>query len=1244
MRFPVLSAMVALIWSALTCCETIGKASEPAPPHVVSNWHFDADDASRLVPHGGVHRDQAGPRPPHFPNFGPNNTAVLFDGDGAYYSIDDPGDDSDFDFDLGDRLTIDAWVDLHSIGSGENVYVIGKGRTGNKRFARDNQNWALRLRQIDGSARLSFLFATKNADSGKSTWHRWTSNQGIQALSGWHRIAISYRFGTPASIEGWIDDQAQTGSWDMGGETSEAPVVDNDSVWIGSSMGGSRASSFRGLIDEVTIIRGELPSDFFSKRFERLGTAPSSQLPKPELPTHSIEPQSFSLTIREKIPSHSRWPYPKELGEPVSVTSGGQEWSSPYLFLPRMPRRFDTWGVRDSWKPPVLVHLAGEVEFPAATISILVRNRGLGRLWIDDQVVLETPPHQGSTDGHNDVDPLALPPLPGHRVVAYGDTETIAKVTFDSPGTHRVVLETIVGGDKFRVESGETLVAFWTEGSDSIELLRAAGSSSPRRWLTDRDIDVVTRDSEALLEAFDDRVRRHASQTHRDYWTDRHEYAREVVAMSQRAAHEFDSIDGFLDDRIETASAMLSQATSPQFEAFHTEVLPILREHCFRCHNESAEGGLALTSRESALAGGDSGDAAIVPNHPESSLLVDRIFATDEDERMPPSGKLTGEQAKRLVDWIKSGAVWTEKIDSANLEISSIIDDSQFLRRASLDTVGVPPSEAELRKFLDSPDADKRAKAIDRLLADEGYADHWVSFWQDLLAENPNVLKPSLNNTGPFRWFLHDSLRDDWPIDRMVTELLMFRGSEREGGSAGFAMAADNDAPLASRAHVAAASLLGINLQCARCHDSPYHSTTQQDLFSLAAMLSRGELTVPPTSTVAPGFFENKGGRESLIRVTLKPGVPVKPEWRFAELLGVTDDDNVDRWLRDPEDTRERLAALVTSPHNRRFAEVMVNHYWKRLVGAGFVEPANDWEGASPSHPQLLGWLADEFIASGYDAKHLMRLVMNSNVYQREAIGHNQDAAPADRFFAAPDRRRMSAEQVVDSLYFATGREMDVEQLTFDPESRRPATTMVSLGYPKRAWEFSTLSNERDRPSLALPRAQAVTDVLEAFGWTGSRQNAIVDREQSPNVLQSGMLGNGVMSSWLTRASIDSELAISAINAASPESLVESLYLRLLSRYPTPTERTKFVDLLRVGFDDRLLPSEEIVMPKPPAPLGHVSWSNHLKPEANRIQVEMQSRARIGDPADPRLRDQWREAYEDVVWSIVNSPEFVFVP
>ncbi|MCB1098535.1 MAG: DUF1553 domain-containing protein, partial [Verrucomicrobiae bacterium] len=289
-------------------------------------------------------------------------------------------------------------------------------------------------------------------------------------------------------------------------------------------------------------------------------------------------------------------------------------------------------------------------------------------------------------------------------------------------------------------------------------------------------------------------------------------------------------------------------------------------------------------------------------------------------------------------------------------------------------------------------------------------------------------------------------------------------------------------------------------------------------------------------------------------------------------------------------------------------------------------------------------WLAAELMAHDYDQKHVLRLIMTSNLYAKAAVGNDPGSPPERRFFAAPQRRRMTAEQVVDSLFAASGQRMDVEELTFDPDGRRPATTMISLEHPRRAWEFTSLSNERDRPSLALPRAQAVTDVLEAFGWIAARQSPVNERETSPNVLQPGVLANSTLSIWITRASDGSQLAALALQAQSADELVDTLFLRFLTRTPDPLEHNETIGLLSEGFTEREVPAEQVIPNIPPEPLQRVSWTNHLHPDANSLKLVMEQRAHDGTPPDPRLRPDWRERYEDLIWSLVNSPEFVWIP
>lgn len=1256
---PHLARPLAATLAVLAAASTLAAATPAA------RWDFGQEDTSRTVAVGGVHRDVPGPRPPVYPDFERDNTALRLDGAGAHLALADPGTLSPFDFTVGDALTLEAWVQPDGLREGDNFYVIGKGRTGNAGFPADNQNWALRLRAMGGQWSLNFLFATPRAAAGTvpppardAHWHRWTSARGFAPGSGWHHVAVTYRFGDPASIRGWIDGAPVTGTWDMGGPTAAAPVVDDDAVWIGSAMKGAASASFRGSLDAVAVHREILPDAELKSRFRRVGPAPAAAAKAAPAVMPDLGPLPAGRVVaqfHEGMATHDRWLNEGEKLPPETV-----RWSGTEFLLPRLPLRYDDWGIRASWKAPVLARVAADVALPPGNHRVVLRARGLARLWVDGKIVATTKTQKGDSGGHDPVTPIATPPLPGLRPVPFGVQETVSDITVAAAGPARVVLEAMVGGRRYRPEPGELTVAVQTADGRSFHLLQPAGAAAEPVPLTDTAVAGALSRIESALAASDDRARRTAAATQDAFWQKRHAEARAwaqqqpplpvpaVAASSASApapAAPPHPIDAFIANKISRAVAAAAQTPPAEAKHFHSEVLPILRDACFRCHGEKEKGGLKLDSRAAALAGGESKIPAVVPGAAAKSELIARLKHADEDERMPPAGDaLPAAQIATLSAWIDAGAAWpSPPLDPALVTPAPVVGDAAFIRRAFFDTVGVPPAERDVRAFLADSAPDKRTRLVDRLLADERFADHWISYWQDVLAENPSMLKPSLNNTGPFRWYLLEALRDRKPMDRLVTELIMLRGSEREGGTAGFGLAADNDAPFAAKGHIIATAFLGVELQCARCHDSPYHSTKQRDLYSLAAFLERKPVTVPASSTVPAAFFEKKA-RESMIKVTLKPKEVITPAWPFAALTGVSDDGSLDALMQNPRDPRERLATLLTAPSNTRFAQVIVNRVWKQLVGAGFVEPAHDWEGHAPSHPELLAWLARDFVAHGFDLRHLARRIMTSETYQRAAVGRNREASADQRFFAAPEARRLSAEQVVDSLFAVSGQPLDVEEITLDAEARRPADSFISLGAPRRAWQFASLSNERDRPSLNLPRAQMVVDVLEAFGWTGSRQNPRTDRELDANVLQPGALANSVVSVWVTRAAPGSELADLAVAATSPDALVDRLFLRFYARPPTAAERAPLVAALAPGFAARLVPAAEVRAPAAPPALPAVSWANHLMPEANSIKIELEQRARRGPPPDPRLRPDWREAYEDVLWSLLNTREFVWLP
>lgn len=962
-------------------------------------------------------------------------------------------------------------------------------------------------------------------------------------------------------------------------------------------------------------------------------------------------PDRVLMTIAPGLPSETAWPGDEEAWPEETL-----RWQGDHFLLPRLPLAYDDWGIRDAWQAPLLLRMVADVQLPSGDQRLLVRVRGMSRLWVDGQLVAQTdavtarPP-----DGEEPITPLAQPPLPGVRPHGYRQQEVIGDVELPdrddgSLNRCRVVLEVVVGGKDKRTETGEVCVARLADDGRTYQLLCPAPAQPIP--LADAAVQPALERIETTLVALEDQRRRQLAASIDGYWQRRHDDARTWAgnnpppAVPELADASIEHpIDAFIAAKLDTLAAGTPGEEAQRAGEFYDQVLPTLRQHCFRCHGDKDNGGLKLDSHAALLDGGDSQLPLVVPGDPDASELVVRIRGDDGAERMPPTGPgLNDDQIELLVRWVRQGADWPDPpLEADALSPAPLADDAALLRRASLDTLGVPPTADQVRRYLADPDPQKFQRLVDRLLDDPRFADHWISFWLDLLAENPTLINASLNSTGPFRWFLYEALRDDKPLDRMVTELVMMRGDAAHGGSAGFALAGENDAPFAEKGHILASAFLGIELQCARCHDSPYHSTTQADLFSLAAMLQRQAISVPSTSRVPDAFFEGQS-RQSLIRVTLAPEQAVGPRWPFADVTGVEQGPWLDELLHSDGDRREQLAALITAPQNRRFAQVVVNRFWRQLIGAGIVEPVHDWEGARPSHPELLEWLADQLIRHDYDVKHVLRLIMTSRLYRSQAMGRNVEADAAQRLFTAPQRRRMTAEQVVDSLHHVAGAEMDVEELTFVHDGRRPLGKRQTLGRPRRAWMFATLNNERDRPSLTLPKARIVADVLEAFGWTGSRQKPITQRQTDANVLQPGILANGTLTMTLTRAAADSSLARLAIEAESPAELAQSLMLRVLGRPPKPAELQAFQRLLAEGFDTRLVPPDELQMPASPEPLPQVTWFNHLQAEANEIQLENERRVRRGPPPDPRLQPAWRTAYEDAIWSLVNHREFVWIP
>lgn len=583
--------------------------------------------------------------------------------------------------------------------------------------------------------------------------------------------------------------------------------------------------------------------------------------------------------------------------------------------------------------------------------------------------------------------------------------------------------------------------------------------------------------------------------------------------------------------------------------------------------------------------------------------------------------------AKRHQWAIEQSAAWrreragSSSIDAHFEERAAQIDDAEFIRRLSLTVRGRIPKLAEVERFLEDDRIDKRARVIDRLLASSEWADGWVGYWQDVLAENPSVVFPTLNNSGAFRQWLYDSFRENTAFDRFATELILMNGSGANrpeyDGPAAFALATGNDVPMAMRAHVAMKAFAAVDLKCARCHDSPNDDFRQADLFLLAAYLKGDPLKVPASSVAAIG----KANVPGVITTSLEPGQLITPANLTAHWLGdVTEAASL---MPIESGSRSRLAAVIASPRNSRFSDVIVNRLWQRYFGSGLVEPVDRWN-SPPESPraELLRLLSAEFVESGYDLKHLARRILNSETWQ----------ARRSR------RQRMSAEQVVDSLFMAVGKDFQSE--TLGVHATDPGA--VQLPRPRRAWQFAALPNERDRPALGMPVNQTIVDVMQTFGWNGSRQQPRSVREETTSALQPLMLSNGLMSQRIVRLSERSAITELCLQDVSVATLVDRLFLTVLSRLPDTDERPSFVAFLRLGFQQRRTGKPA----RPIEPLGtfQPDWRKHLEAEQTSLMLASQQRVARGEPPTTRLTDEFRERVEDVLWSLINSPEFVVMP
>ncbi|HEY1784147.1 MAG TPA: DUF1549 domain-containing protein [Pirellulales bacterium] len=491
---------------------------------------------------------------------------------------------------------------------------------------------------------------------------------------------------------------------------------------------------------------------------------------------------------------------------------------------------------------------------------------------------------------------------------------------------------------------------------------------------------------------------------------------------------------GFLPARPMAARAA-DPATLPAPAAhqvdFHREILPILANRCVTCHARGrAEGGFSLETRTSTLGESDSGRAVLPGNSPES-LLVQMVAGVDPEHVMPKQGRrLTAEEVGLLRAWIDQGVSWDADVSLRTLtlrawkpravelppvgpelihpvdrlmalyaqkhgvDVSTPVDDGTFARRLYYDLIGLPPTPEELQSFLSDSAPDKRARLAGTLLDNKSrYAEHWLSFWNDLLRNDYEGTGYIDGGRQQITAWLYEALATNKPLGQFVRDLV-----EPAAGAEGFvkgivwrgAVNASQRPPIQAAQNLAQV-FLGINLKCASCHDSFVSPWKLDDAYALA------------------GVFSDE--RLEIFRCDKATGKFADPAFLNSELGQLT------AGASRPQRQKE-LAGLLAGNQNARLRRTIVNRLWGRFFGRALVEPVDEIDNPAWNE-DVLDWLAADLAANHDDLKHLMLEIVTSRAYQMPSVG----AEPTDSkqfVFRGPQVKRLTAEQFLDTIWMTT--------------------------------------------------------------------------------------------------------------------------------------------------------------------------------------------------------------------------------
>ncbi len=483
------------------------------------------------------------------------------------------------------------------------------------------------------------------------------------------------------------------------------------------------------------------------------------------------------------------------------------------------------------------------------------------------------------------------------------------------------------------------------------------------------------------------------------------------------------------------------------------------------------------------------------------------------------------------------------KLRTMTIQPSPLSSDSDFVRRATLDSVGRLPTADETRAFLVDPSPDRRAKLVERLLALPEFADFWALKWADVLRSSRKTMQAK--GSYGFQLWLREKLLADEPLDAIVRELLTASGNTYANPPANFYRAAKDPLALAEST---AQLFLGVRMQCAKCHNHPSEKWTQDDYYGLAAVFAR------VGRKPADGATKKEAAASAEVILSLRTGEVSQP--RTSKVMKPRFPLAGDQEVPAGTDRRAAFAEWLTKPGNEFFAKSVANRVWFHLMGRGIVDPVDDFRESNPAaNDELLAALATDFTKSGFKLRPLVRTILASRTYQLAAEPNESNADDA-KYFSHAATKLLSAEQLLDALGDVTGV----------PEkfAGMPAGTRA----------------------VQLPDTDVAHPFLKTFGQPARELACECERESDGNLAQALQLINGPTINDKVKNPAN-RLAKLMAGPGSDRSRLDELYLTALSR-------TANDDEAKVAL-------------------------THVEKRADK-----------------------RKAWEDVLWAVLNTREFLF--